>query len=136
MYIGIYNNYPTQDAKDGSLVSQNQQQSNAVGGLINTSETSGIVERLAIRCDEGYENDGDITVSTQSFSNGSYVVGNGTIKLSKGNGAGAVWSDSLTFNAVSDTNVIFYLKRLPAVSAGTVYGALRVQGNVQEVVQP
>lgn len=53
-YINIYNNNPTADAIDGSVVGSNRSEGNPVAVTLDASRNETKKIKLAVRCEEGY----------------------------------------------------------------------------------
>lgn len=127
-YIGIFNGNPTAGDTDGAEVSQNHVMSNPVSALTSTDGEPAVVP-CAVRCQTGYMADGDITISTATYSDGSYDFGNDYIKVS--DSQSGPWEDSIDISGVTDVNSLFYVQLSPGAVIGT-YGnaALTLEGTI------
>ena len=116
-YISIFNGNPTAGARDGAEVSQNGVLSNPVSADVEIDAVSGTVVTCAIRCQSGYEADGNVTITSG--------LSNVTVSLD-----GQNWSDSIDVSGVDDTNTLFYVQIEPGANLGTETGVLELAGTV------
>lgn len=94
-YINIYNGTVTEGLLDGEIVDE----TNKIFALTKAGGDE-VCQELAIRCEEGYASNGDITLSFTSSKN--------TDKWCfEYNGVKAGYGESITISALSTTNTIF-----------------------------
>ena len=118
-FLGIYTNNPTAAQKDGSAVSEGSFTSPISFSLNATNAETGYA-KLGIRCKEGYQANGSVTVKVEHKNpDGTYDetggnVGKYALALDNGytedNVKDVTFGSSLTINNVTDTNVLFWLK--------------------------
>lgn len=120
-YIGIYASNPTAGEMDGTLLSEDGTFAAPLTFTLNATENETAARKLAVRCGEGYEVDGDVTVKAHFLNNGQYLEEGGNIDkysfctdngyaseaeaLEKGN-----WKPSLQISGVEDKNVVFWMR--------------------------
>lgn len=131
-YMSIYNGNPTADGTDGTPVSENTF-TNPVNFILDTTNAEVGYQKLAVRCEDGYNVDGDVTISrkyktetttyddelneatTYAYSDTggnveefSLLADNGYTSDSISSATG--WASSITLSDVATTNKIFWLK--------------------------
>ena len=130
-YIGIFKGTPIATTTDGTEVSSEHAMTSPVNSQLNRNSSE--MQVLAVRCEAGYEGT-DITISgcTYDETTGQYTDGCLFLQFSKQfAGDSTVWSDSITFSSVGDTNTVFYCKITSGLEAGVIdTGSIKVSGYV------
>jgi hypothetical protein len=109
-YINIYNNNPTEYAKDGTAVTTDGSYGNAVSVELDASQSESKVVKLAIRTVTGYYAD-NVTITSQVTGSGSQKW-----KYSLENDPETFTNSILLDDAVIDTNTIFYARATSSAS--------------------
>ncbi len=110
--LHIYTNNPTAGKTDGTEASSGTGLT-PISVTLDASKLESAAVKCAVRCDDGYKIDGDVTVSLKGTSSAKW-------KLAKDNDfadsqsalEGAVWQDKITLADVADGNVIFWAKAM------------------------
>lgn len=110
--LHIYTNNPTAGKTDGTEASSGTGLT-PISVTLDASKAESAAVKCAVRCDDGYKIDGDVTVSLKGTSSAKW-------KLAKDNNfadsqsalEGAVWQDKITLADVADGNVIFWAKAM------------------------
>ncbi|SFA71587.1 hypothetical protein [Selenomonas ruminantium] len=110
--LHIYMNNPTAGKTDGTEASSGTGLT-PISVTLDASKAESAAVKCAVRCDDGYKIDGDVTVSLKGTSSAKW-------KLAKDNDfadsqsalEGAVWQDKITLADVADGNVIFWAKAM------------------------
>ena len=105
-YINIYKDNPTAGAKDGTAVTMGNSYTAPIKFTLDAEQNESAIQKCAIRTETGYVAQ-VVTISDLNDSDDRWKV----CKTEDG-----TFEDSITFDEVTDTNSIFYVK---ATSAST-----------------
>lgn len=110
--LHIYTNNPTAGKTDGTEASSGT-------GLIpisvtlDASKAESAAVKCAVRCDDGYKIDGDVTVNLKGTSSAKWKLAtDDDFTDSQSALASAIWQDKITLADVADGNVIFWAKAM------------------------
>ena len=110
--LHIYTNNPTAGKTDGTEASSGT-------GLIpisvtlDASKAESAAVKCAVRCDEGYKIDGDVTVSLKGMSSAKWKLArDDDFADSQSALSNAIWLDKISLSNVADGNVIFWAKAM------------------------
>ena len=110
--LHIYTNNPTAGKTDGTEASSGT-------GLIpisvtlDASKAESAAVKCAVRCDDGYKINGDVTVSLKGTSSAKWkLAADNDFADSQSALASAIWQDKITLADVADGNVIFWAKAM------------------------
>lgn len=120
-YISLYGGTVTKNGVDGTKISENMSQHCPVRVSLNARLAESKAIKLALRCESGFQTNGDVVVSSKYYNGNGYVNSGGMTgrwkfaldnnynesqALSNGN-----WQNSITItNTIGDRNVIFWAK--------------------------
>lgn len=100
-YMNLYKGNPTAGGTDGTLVSLDGVGTSPVSFTLDASQAESATQPVAVRCESGYEVDGNVTVSASGTNAARWsfsATENGT------------YASTLTLSNVGATNTVFYVK--------------------------
>ncbi len=123
-FLKLYNNNPTDDSTDGDVVSEGGVGTNPIAVSLDGSISESTTVKLALRCDSGYQTNGNTTITAIGTTAGYWSfcdTANGT------------FTSTLTLsNTIGSTNKCFYAK---ASSSTTETPAIDTSVSVQVVAK-
>ena len=100
-YMNLYKGNPTAGGTDGTLVSLDGVGTSPVQFTLDASQAESATQPVAVRCESGYEVDGNVTVSAS---------GTNAARWSFCDTAAGTYTTSISLAGVDDTNKVFYVK--------------------------
>lgn len=100
-YMNLYKGNPTAGGTDGTLVSLDGVGTSPVSFTLDASQAESATQPVAVRCESGYEVDGNVTVSAS---------GTNAARWSFCATQGGTYTSTLTLSNVGATNTVFYVK--------------------------
>lgn len=110
--LHIYTNNPTAGGKDGTEASSGTGLT-PISVTLDASKAESAAVKCAVRCDEGYKIDGDVTVTLKGTTSAKWQLAqdnsyaDGAAALS-----GAAWASNITLADVAESNVVFWAKAM------------------------
>lgn len=112
----LYNQNPTAEAKDGVLVSSGADFSNAIAMKLNSTNGEEKIEKLAIRCQEGFMVEGQARISFEVNDEGRQldeeakqaIINKWALSLD--GESFSPFGEAITVSNVEDKNVLVYVK--------------------------
>ena len=110
--LHIYTNNPTAGKTDGTEASSGTGLT-PISVTLDASKAESAAVKCAVRCDEGYKIDGDVSVSLEGTSSAKWKLAKDAgFADSKAALDGANWQDKITLADVTAGNVIFWAKAM------------------------
>lgn len=110
--LHIYTNNPTAGKTDGTEASSGTGLT-PISVTLDASKAESAAVKCAVRCDDGYKIDGDVTVSLKGTSSAKWKLAtDDDFTDSQSALASAIWQDKITLADVADSNVIFWAKAM------------------------
>ena len=110
--LHIYTNNPTAGKTDGTEASSGTGLT-PISVTLDASKAESAAVKCAVRCDEGYKIDGDVTVSLKGTSVAKWKLAvDGDFADSQSALSTASWKDKITLAEVANGNVIFWAKAM------------------------
>lgn len=100
-YINLYKGAPTAGGTDGTLVSEDGVGTSPVTFTLDASQAESANQAVAVRCESGYEVDGDVTISAS---------GTNAARWSFCATQSGTYTSTLTLSGVGATNTVFYVQ--------------------------
>jgi hypothetical protein len=128
-FINLYKDNPTEGFNDGTLVSLGTDLSSLIEETVNASESETKKIKVALRCENGFNTTGDVSV---------WFVGDNADKWAVGATEDGEFSDVLTItDTIGNSNKVFYLSvtaqngEVPSVDTST---KIRVKATIAATV--
>jgi len=121
-FIKLYGGTVTSGGTDGTAISENMLQTSPLKTSLNAKNAEAKAVKVALRCEDGFQTSGDVSVSAWRYDGTKYVNTGGNIdkfRFAKDNNyadaatalANATWVTELTIDdVIDDTNYIFWVK--------------------------
>ena len=110
--LHIYTNNPAAGGKDGTEASSGTGLS-PISVTLDASKAESATVKCAVRCDDGYKIDGDVTVTLKGTTSAKWKLAvDGNFADSTAALTGATWRDKITLSNVAGGNVIFWAKAM------------------------
>lgn len=129
-FINLYFDNPTDGRTDGTKMSLGDDGSSPLSVIVNASKNERKVVKVALRCEAGYQTDGDTTIWFQGVNADKWSV----CATEEGTYGSALIID----NIIEDTNYVFYISgvatkgELPDIDLTT---KLKVSTTIKKVSQ-
>ncbi len=110
--LHIYTNNPSAGKIDGTEASSGTGLT-PISVTLDASKAESAAVKCAVRCDEGYKIDGDVTVSLKGMSLAKWKLARDDDFADNQSAlSNAIWQDKITLADVADGNVIFWAKAM------------------------
>jgi len=110
--LHIYTNNPTAGKTDGTEASSGTGLT-PISVTLDASKAESAAVKCAVRCDEGYKIDGDVTISLKGMSSAKWKLARDDDFADNQSAlSNAIWQDKITLTDVADSNVIFWAKAM------------------------
>ena len=110
--LHIYTNNPTAGGVDGTEASSGTGLS-PISVTLDASKAESAAVKCAVRCDEGYKIDGDVTVSLKGTTADKWQLAvDGEYADNAAALSDAAWADSIKLADVAAGNVVFWAKAM------------------------
>lgn len=110
--LRIYTNNPTAGKMDGTEASSGTGLT-PISVTLDASKEESAAVKCAVRCDEGYKIDGDVTVSLKGTSSAKWkLAADDDFTDSQSALDNAIWRDKISLADVAEGNVIFWAKAM------------------------
>ena len=115
-YLHVYMNNPTAGSTDGTEISSNDN-TLPLTVTLDASQAESKAVKCAVRCDTGYEIEGDVNVYFEGTNAAKWTAApdnsysDASVAL-----ASATWSNTIILTDVGATNKIFWVKAASATS--------------------
>ncbi len=114
-HIHLYMNNPTAGSTDGTEISSNDN-TLPLTLILDASTAENKAVKVAVRCDTGYEVEGDTTIYFEGTNAAKWQVAEDDDFTSSTALTNALWTSTLTISNVAATNKVFWVKASSATT--------------------